>query len=251
MSARPAGFTLIELAVVLFVTAAVLGAALTPLATQREARARRQTAADMEHAIEALYGYAILHGRLPCPDVATSGDGREDRAGTDACVAAEGDLPYVDLAVRGIDAWGRRLRYRVTTRVAGNASGAGFTAVDDGRCAAADGDLDLCTRGLLEIRSRGDDPASTALEAKHDRRLADGVPALIVSLGADPGIRGGDERENQDGDTSFRARVYAVMQPGCRDDGGESTPLCAFDDLVRWLSPTVLGNRLVSAGRLP
>jgi len=70
---RTAGFTLIEMAVVLFIVGLLIAGVLGPLETQLEARDRRATIETMEEIIESLYGYAINNGRLPCPD--TDGDG--------------------------------------------------------------------------------------------------------------------------------------------------------------------------------
>ena len=62
---------------------------------------------------------------------------------------------------------------------------------------------------------------------------------------------GGDEAENLDGDTRYVLRIHTLEQSGCTDDTTEANPLCEFDDLVIWISPSELLNRLVQAGRLP
>ncbi|TDJ63260.1 MAG: hypothetical protein E2O36_03560 [Proteobacteria bacterium] len=68
---------------------------------------------------------------------------------------------------------------------------------------------------------------------------------------------GTDEVENTDDDAAaddpptFIARGYSADNASCADDQDESTALCGFDDIVMWLSPAVLNNRMVSAGRLP
>ncbi|MGE0485215.1 MAG: type II secretion system protein [Gammaproteobacteria bacterium] len=257
MKAR--GFTLIELAIVLTVMATLATAALAPLGVQREARQRRETVAALDLAVEALYGYALGHGRLPCPDALDDGDGREDRDGSSGCRVRDGWLPALELGVDGRDAWRRRLRYQVTARTPGR-TGGNFVIVDDGWCDAADGDLDLCERGDITIAARGDDPATAANETKAAFTLADGVPAAVWSHGANghgaPGAASppagyDDEAANADGDNRLVARDYGGAVTACSDGGAEHEPLCAFDDLVRWLSPTVLVNRLVVAGRLP
>lgn len=263
MTASVRGFTLIEMTLVVLIIALLSTAALAPLSVQLEARARRQTEARLDAAVTALYGFAATHGRLPCPDDPADGDGREDRFGERACRVHEGTLPHVDLALGATDAWGRRLRYRLTTVLDNAGSGANFAATDDGFCAADDGDLDLCELGDIEIRGRGDNPATALREGKYDHALADRVPAVVVSHGANgygallsgatrvaPG-RNGDERANADGDRIFYARQYAAARPACADDERESQPLCEFDDLLRWLAPTILNDRLISAGRLP
>lgn len=266
MNPAERGFTLLEMAVVMLIVAALSAATLPPLKVQIEARARRATEAELSLAIEALYGFALVHGRLPCPDAPTSGNGRENRLGLMACAAREGNLPHVDLGVTGHDAWGNRFRYRLSAHESVLGSrGSNFAAADDGICRGDDGDLDLCERGDIEIRTRGDDPGSVALQAKFDYELADEVPAVVISHGANgygasaqagnarapaPG-RNRDERENSDGDGIFYARVYAADQDACADDRNEALALCEFDDIVRWLSPTILTHRMVSAGQLP
>jgi prepilin-type N-terminal cleavage/methylation domain-containing protein len=260
------GFTLLEMALVIFIVGTLSAGAITPLRAQLEARGRRRTAVTLDHAVEALYGFALIHGRLPCPDAAPSGDGREDRLGERACVAAEGSLPHVDLAIDGLDAWGNRLRYRVTAAVVESGTGASsFVAIENGNCRADDADFDLCERGNNEVRTRGNNHASALSEAKFDFELADALPAVVVSHGANghgataqdgtargliPG-RNRDEQENADGDGVFFMRVYAADQPACADDSNELTVLCEFDDMLRWLSPTILSSRMVSAGQLP
>jgi len=69
------GFTLIEIAVVLFIFGLLIAGLLGPLETQLEARDRAATIETMDEIVESLYGYAITNGRLPCPNV--SGDGME------------------------------------------------------------------------------------------------------------------------------------------------------------------------------
>lgn len=73
-SARRGGFTLVEMAVVLLILGLLVAGAIGPLETQLEARDRAAALTLLERARDALYGYAVTHGRLPCPD--TDGDGR-------------------------------------------------------------------------------------------------------------------------------------------------------------------------------
>lgn len=260
------GFTLIEMAVVLFIFGLLIAGVLGPLETQLEARDRRETIETMEGITESLYGYAINNGRLPCPD--TDGDGLPNPVFDAANLPAsafclgEGFVPWAELNVAPGDAWGNRFRYRVRPLY--------FTNPDtDGVCngdTAAIPEFDLCTTGDIRIRTRGDDPTTAGvIEGKDDSvDAARNVPAVILSHGrngfgatsvtgiARPTAPGGtDEARNTDTNATFYARGYAGDNTACADDEDESTPLCAFDDIVMWLSPAILNNRMVTSGRLP
>ncbi|MEX2480817.1 MAG: type II secretion system protein [Gammaproteobacteria bacterium] len=252
---HPGGFTLIELALVLAILGSITLAALGPLGAHIEMRARRSTSETLDAAIEALYGFALMHGRLPCPDLSSDADGHEDRRGERACMVDDGLLPGADLGIDARDAWRRPLRYHVTAALEAEAPGPNFAAADDGVCRANDGDLDLCERGVIVIVTRGDDPRSSAIENKALFVLANSVPAVVLSHGAN-GAQAAlaasyDEAENADGDHRFVARDYSAGDRACSDDDGDAVPLCPFDDLLRWVSPTVLASRLVRGGRLP
>ena len=256
---RLQGFTLIELAVVLFIIALLLIGLLGPVATQIESRQRQETIDTMNDIKEALFGYAIINGYLPCPD--TTGDGIADPAVSGTCTVATGDgwLPWQTLGINIVgDVWGNRFKYHVTTP--------GFTTVDTGIC-AVDGELDLCQAGDITIRTRGDNSGTVGItEAKFQYIAATFVPAVVVShgkniLGATTvlGIAtiattaGTDEVENDDANTDaiFYSRTFSVGGAGCTDDAVEANILCQFDDIVMWISPNILMNRLVKAEVLP
>ncbi|MDR2637491.1 MAG: type II secretion system GspH family protein [Zoogloeaceae bacterium] len=109
------GFTLLELAIVLFILTLLVGRFALPLAGQREVQKWRQAEAEMAEIRAALLGYAALHGYLPCPD--TGGDGLA--AAGCASSGVEGRLPFKTLGLmRGSDPWGQSWRYRVDRRFA-------------------------------------------------------------------------------------------------------------------------------------
>ncbi|MGR8946405.1 MAG: type II secretion system protein [Gammaproteobacteria bacterium] len=257
------GFTLIEITIVLFIVGLLIAGLLGPLETQLEARDRNATIDTMDEIVETLYGFAITNGRLPCPD--TDGDGRSNPVfdPADALTAnctGEGFLPWVELGSSPGDAWGNRFRYRVTQP--------GYTLPDaDGVCDGNDGtEFDLCTTGDIVVQTRGDDPATApAVEGKANFNLATALPAVIISHGRNgfgataitgiarpaPPAANADELLNADGDTTFMSRIFTGENDGCADNNDESTPLCEYDDIVRWLSPALLNNRMVVAGQLP
>ena len=265
------GFTLIEMAVVLFIFGLLIAGVLGPLETQLKARDRRETIETMEEIIESLYGYAINNGRLPCPD--TDGDGLpnptyDGTLGSAICLG-EGFVPWVELNVAQGDAWGNRFRYRVRPLQ--------FTFEDqDGICDGDDDDpstagnqapfeFDLCATGNIQVFPRGDDPSTAGtIEGKFPTIAARNLPAVILSHGrngfgatsvsgiARPTAPGGtDEARNTDSNDTFYSRGYTGDNAACTDDPDETTPLCAFDDIVMWLSPAILNNRMVTSGRLP
>jgi prepilin-type N-terminal cleavage/methylation domain-containing protein len=228
------GFTLAELAIVLVIVALLMGGMLVPLSAQRELQDYRETQRQLSDITEALLGYAASHAAtgsgnpyLPCPDA--DGDGFEDRKGSE-CVADEGRLPWSDLGVGREDAWGNRFRYRVAKKYSDSGSGFSLTTT-----AFATTFLRVC-----------EDPACAA-----DRVIASHLPAVIVSHGkngagafresgeTNPAPGGKDETANQDANDNF-----VLHSPSGAADN-------EFDDLVAWVSPYLLFNRMIVAGRLP
>lgn len=215
MTFRHRGFTLVELAIVMFIVALLLGGMLLPLSAQQDIRSQGETEKQLADISEALLGFAASHtagdGKpyLPCPD--TDNDGRENRTGN-VCTSQDGTLPWADLGIGRQDAWNNAFHYRVTAAFSSNATGFVLTSPGDMRVC----DTAACTGTIL----------------------ATAVPAVIVSLGkngAAPPVTA-DEQANLDANTDFVQHTAA--------SGG-------FDDIVIWLSPNIIFNRMLSAGRLP
>ena len=241
----------------------LLGAFLAPLRAQIDAARVRETERMLGEIRDALIGYAVARGALPCPDVVADGI---DGAAPATCTgpALEGVLPFQALGVPRADAWGRLFRYRVTQELthralAGQPPGAGR--------------LDLTDTGDITVLTRGDDPATgSTAEIKHQSAataLVRTAPAVVLSTGpnglggvaaatgaalAAPGGGAADEIENADADATFVSRVHSRGAEGC-DDADETSapppPSCEFDDVVVWISTPVLMARLVEARVLP
>lgn len=203
-SQTQAGFSLVEMAIVLAIVGLLLAGLLPTISSQIEQQRRNETRKYMDEVRDTLFGYAITNKRLPCPD--TSGDGTAEATCT-TIAQQVGTLPYKDLGVADKDAYGSVLVYAVTKEFA-----VPFT---------------LSTAGTMRICTTA---ACTAY-------LTNNAVAVIVSRGANwAGTPSTDEAENTDGDTNF------VSHDAVQD---------SFDDLVVWLSPNTVFNRMVTAGQLP
>lgn len=214
------GFTLIELAIVLVIIGLLLGGVLTPFTAQKEQERRTEAFDYLDEAKEALLGYAIVNNRLPCPDTDIPPDGRENGCTAGSGNFRAGTLPWVTLSLEvAEDPWGNPIGYAVNggfsdlvTRFNLNTAGTGG--------------------GILRIFSAQPPNCNLAGDVAED------VPAILWS-GGKMNHSTSDENENLDADRCFVSKNYTVA-------GGSE-----FDDQMIWLSPNVLFNRMVSAGRLP
>ena len=241
------GFTLIELAVSMFIISLLLGAVLVPLATQVEQRQISETQKTLDDTKEALMGFALANGYLPCPD--TTGDGISDPAtSTATCPNAEGFLPWATLNIGQSDAWGNRLRYRISPE---------FSSPPSAPCTLGDDRLGLCKTGNITVNTRN--------TAKATQALASNVVAVIISHGKNgygatstdgtvrptPPAANVDETSNADPPaTIFLSRTNSASRGTCSDTV-VGQPYCEFDDIVAWVSSYMLFNRMVAAGKLP
>jgi len=217
------GFSLIELSVVLIVFGLLASGMIGSLAGQRRVMEENEARRLLDLATDALYGFAIRNGRLPCPAAAGLADS-DGTAGSEACPLEHGVLPWRTLGLAELDPWGQRLSYYADRDFTGEP------------LAGARAAFDLATPGSANIHAAHNISAT----------IANTLPAIIVSHGPNGrlGYRrdgrrnaGGtaDETENADGDTDFVDHL----------------PTPDYDDLIRWLPPDLLAMRLLVAGRLP
>lgn len=236
------GFTLLEMAVVMIIVGLLLGGMLVPLTAQMDQRNISDTQKALSEIKEALIGFTLANGRLPCPanpTIATGSAGAgTERATCTSAANSTGVVPWATLGVNESDAWGDRFTYRVTSDFA-DAIGSGTY----GGCAPSPtptlATFGLCSVGNLNVLSA----ASAGVT------IAGSVPAVIISHGKNRAgaytpqgtqVAAGanaDEQENSDG-SSDNNYVSHTLNP-------------TFDDLVVWISPNILMNRMVAAGKLP
>ncbi len=256
-----AGFTLVELAVVVAVIALMLGSILVPLATQVDQRNVTETQRRMEEIREALIGYAMANGRFPCP-ASTTSRGAESFTATgnatngDCSNFYDGFVPAVTLGVENIDlngyaldAWGlesNRIRYAVahtTIPTTIPPSPNPYTKLDGIRKAGLT-ELGRTTTKFLSIC--GSSVGTTATDCGTAPVLADSTAVVVVfSLGKNAPAPfaelGADEQANQ----GSPGKPVFISRTNSAASGTE------FDDLVTWISKNAMFSRMVAAGQLP
>ena len=217
------GFTLIEMAITLLIVTLLLGGLIVPLSAQIEQRKFSETQKALEEIKEALIGYAIIHGSLPCPSTETNPNNAAYGVADTNCQSppiVEGYVPWKTLGVSEMDAWGIKRtnttplgywRYRAERNFSNAA--VPFTL--------STGFID----GLIVKNSAGN-----ALTTATERPVA-----IIFSTGPNT--------------TSDGLNISAYL--GTNGIFQSDTPSTTFDDLVIWISRPLLMNRMVAAGKLP
>ncbi len=240
------------------------------VSAQVDQRNWSDTQSRLEAARDAILGYAIANGRLPCPANSNSA-GVEVRqpSGTyiNDCGALThnpttnlydyygggvsgvtyGLLPAVTIGYQpvdtqgfALDAWGNRIRYALSsTFSAYSPNTTNFTdasALKASGVAFSPGDLVVCSVSPATVTNTTCD-AGTSLTNQNT------VVAIVFSTGKNSatGGTGKNEARNLDANALFVSRP---PDPATAT-GGE------FDDQVLWLSVGTLYSKLVAAGVLP
>jgi prepilin-type N-terminal cleavage/methylation domain-containing protein len=248
--ARARGFTLTELAIVAMIIALLAGGLLMTLSAQNENRELADTRRTLEGARDALIGFAVANGRLPCPASAAS-SGREDPIGGGVCtitldggagsLTQPGFVPAITLGIgptnsvgQLTDAWGNPVRYAVTRVTAGGGANTFTTA----GALKAVGYTGLTTDLVVCVNLPGPGDATCGAN-----RVQTFVAAVVFSPGkthANSGPLGPDEQDNMNISVAPARNPVFVTH----------APLADFDDILVTLSPNVLYGRLVAAGAL-
>ncbi|OGS96799.1 MAG: prepilin-type N-terminal cleavage/methylation domain-containing protein [Gallionellales bacterium RBG_16_56_9] len=213
---RPGGFSLVEMAIVLLIVALLLGGLLPTLSSQIEQQRRGEARKQMDEIVQTLLGYAASQQppRLPCPANPAIATGSAN-AGIADCTITSGVVPWVTLGTSETDAWGRRFSYSVSST---------FTT-----------SFTLTSTGTINIKNK-----------TGGSNIAEDVPAAIISHGP-----------NGRGAYTPAGTQIATSSDTDEDNNSNGAPFVShdltptFDDLVIWLSPHTLFNRMVAAGKLP
>lgn len=259
-----AGFSLAEMAIVLVIVVLLLGGLLVPLSARIESHNIQETRDTLSAINEALLGFAAAQGRLPCP--AQDGTtGIESPLGGGICTNPyDGFIPAVTLGISptdssgyAVDAWGNRIHYAISRDPTSGTTASNYNSPPRWSFTTANGMHTLvtnfaCTAGIgclhpdLQICAAG---GATASQVCAGATISDGAVAVIYSLGKNAATGGtsSDESNNPNPNASVAAdRVFVSHEPTATgSSNGE------FDDIVTWLSPNILYNRMIAAGRLP
>jgi prepilin-type N-terminal cleavage/methylation domain-containing protein len=253
------GFTLVEMAMVLAIVSLLMAGLLPTISSQIEQQRINESRKQLEDIRQTLIGFAVINGRLPCPaeaslDSGNANAGKEAISAGNACAcqssgsttavygsatqcsqtSVSGVLPWATLGLSETDSWNRRFTYRVSShfadKIAANTYGTGCSPGTN----LLTSSFAICSPGTPDIYD-----ASGTL-------VYEDVPLVVVSHGSN-GLGGytttgskisdstGDELENSDDDLSFVSHEFSSN----------------FDDLLTWVSPNSLINRMVAAGKLP
>ncbi len=269
-SKHNAGFTLIEIAVVLVIVGLLLGSFIGSITQRIEVTQRENAKKQLADIKLSLLGFASAKGRLPCPATTTSNGYEAPFGGSTIatpCTLQHGFIPGKSLGIDGaynrdnllVDVWGNPLRYSVTTNNS-NAFTTPYTVPGAGGikdvgianlfpdlviCDADSGMPDTCDAGVTT--------------------LINNAPFIVLSLGKDGSdfvtnvAPNSDQGENA-GEATVAANAagenvaYTVGSGNAFVNKSYSSDEAAagqFDDLIVWESPYILYSRMLEAGQLP
>ena len=241
-----AGFTLIELSIVLFVIGVVLTSGLVALNAVQRNQAGSATAQRQVTVRDALIDYLRRNSRLPCPDSDfTAPDGIENRATAGnpatACSAVFGIVPYVTLGLpreAAQDGWGNFFSYHLSNTAGANTDwsiSANFNAGNT---------------GLLTVNTR---------VAGTSTLVASEVVAVVVSHGPNGfgGYTLGGTRNTlpalitSDESSNARANILSLVTYYRRDATTDDTATGgAIDDIVLYITADDVLRPLFKDGSL-
>ena len=247
-----AGFTLVEMAMVLMILGLLLGGILAAVGDSTNSIRISNAQAQLLQIEEALYGYAQANGRLPCP-ADQSGTGLSNPETDTGCNITHGFVLIATLGLNGsinsdnllLDPWQNPYRYSISQDVTDYFT---TTAGMDTLFANAAGILGAGTNMLRVC----DNSACSGVIA------TDNAPAVVFSMGANwaeiSASSSANEQKNAFGATLTGATsglVYNMPAATNKDFVDTGYSEANYDDQIVWLSPYILISRLVKAGKLP
>jgi type II secretory pathway pseudopilin PulG len=209
------GFSLIELAIILIITGLFISGLLPFTISQINHRKIVETDEKLEDIKNALLGFAIIYGRLPCP--ASNSTLGIENCGT--LSGNEGFLPWADLGIGKQDSWGQPFRYRSDSEYSLSIPGSLKT-------------VQTSTRLKVKDKAKVID---LSVEENYPNDSTPNSYSRIVAIIFSYGKNLAPESENDDLDNIYIQDEYVET----------------FDDRLTWLSKYTLINHLVATNTLP
>lgn len=223
---RGRGFSLVELTIVLIIVALLASGLMVGISAQRNVAENLAAERQLENIREALLGFAMTKGRLPCPALPTL-PSTDNAAGTEDCSSEHGVLPWATLGLPETDPWGNRFSYFAASGFTGSLTGGAIAS------------FTLETDGTAEVKD--------SVSAGNNIALA--LPAVVVCHGSNgagahlpSGSKLADGSDGEVENSHASNRIFISHAP-------MANPY--FDDLIVWIVPAILKSRMVAAGRLP
>jgi len=282
------GFTLIEITIVVLIVSILLGFTVALIPKQQELRRYKEAGREMDKILDAIVGFAQVNGRLPCPSPAASAGVSAGGGNTD-CVTFSGFVPSSTLGFQGrlntdsllSDPWGNPYRYYVSNSDAdgggandsdfvinGEMQEVGLVDVVDVPNGLLSGDdrIDLDGQFLIcdSAGSSTDDLCTGAIRVFGNPDLVNGPPyayegAIVVLLST--GKNGNNQTPDPTDNADELENMGTTLTNGYylkNGAGGETTFVQRptgfaddFDDIVKWISPSVLFSKMIEADQLP
>lgn len=231
------GFSLVELSIVLVIIGTLASAFVVPLSSSYRHARYKQTQLQLQSIREAMHGFLVSAGHLPCPIAPELNAPIGDRS--NLCTRSHGGVPAAALGVMGerntdgalLDSWGRPIFYAVSMAdsqqfgISGSPDWLSVGELSKVGASNLNADLQLCKDAAVN-------------ECSQRNLIADQIVWVIYSLGeldAEDGI----QIENQDNDRVFSVTAYS------------SNTEKPFDDQIIWASRSELVYWLLKANWLP
>lgn len=234
------GFTLTELAISLVIIALLIGGLTVPLSAQLDLRDMNETRRQLTDIREALMGFAVINGHLPCPSAAANPGVEVGRDGVGNCNANDGLLPWATLAVDRTDSWGHYFRYRVVPTFSNS------TAFSLQSGVSISPTLTIATRDSANNSiSLTNTNTVVALVLSHGKNSYFGTTDAGIVIPNTSGSNGDEDGNNTAMVATGASTVY--QRSPSNDTSGANTE---FDDLVTWIPVNTLMSRMIVARKL-
>ncbi len=261
-----AGFSLIEIAVIMLILSVLLTSAVMSFSALHETGNITQAKKKLSEIEEALYGFAAAQGKLPCPTFPGAGGVENAMPPSMNCNdnlnlnSYIGFVPAKTLGIKGavncdgllIDPWGRAYRYSVSnsnSNVSGANTFADFVVAGDiknegmGNVAINGDGYRVCNNTLVNCTTA---PATSI--------SSDNAVAIVLSMGK-PRANSAIENENAGEITIASSCGLTAYDLGNDRRYISSTRIeqagSQFDDIIIWISPNILFKKMLDARQLP